>query len=294
MKKLLMIASLHTDLFAKADALPRGNEDFVMPECTRRIDGCGCSMARFFEKIGFPYDLICDPGTGVYGEYARQTAAQEGIRLIEGSTETGGCTFRMEDQSGSQRVFLVEGSEFHFRSEQLYDLDAGEYAAVAVSSEMLVSSEADELIEALRELELPLFFIAGRRILEVSEDVLDDFFALNPRLIISDRDAYDLLGASKETADEAASALFRMCEAPVCILMSDAGAYFTDGNERWIAKGQHKADTDIWAAARIAAWLSGVDEKNGMVFANEYGYARMDDAAAESARKRLAGMILHR
>ncbi len=123
----MIIGSVHTDLVQYVRELPRGNENAEVLKSETRIAGGGYAAGSFFHELGFPFQVICDPGDGVYGEYARNEALQNEIELLEGSEETGGCTYTLIDQNGSQGVFLVDGSEYHFSLAQVYDINPDEF-----------------------------------------------------------------------------------------------------------------------------------------------------------------------
>jgi sugar/nucleoside kinase (ribokinase family) len=288
MKKLMIIGSVHTELLTYVKALPKGNEDAEILSMSQRVSGGGYRAAAVFRSLGFPCDVICDPGEGVYGDYARQEALRINLELPQGSGETGGCTYRMEDPEGNDAVFCVDGSEYHFSLAQIYDIDPDEYGAIAVYSEMLAGEDADELIEALRQIELPLYVIWGSRAQEVYNETLEALCGLSPVLILDERDAEELTGR-KEKAEETAAALHEITKEAV-LLVLDQGVLYSDGQDVWVAPAKARAEREVYAAYYIASQMAGVDKKNGMMFACEAG-ERKDPAGM---KERLAGMILHR
>ena len=290
MKKVMIIGSVHTDLVQYVRELPRGNENAEVLKSETRIAGGGYAAGSIFHELGFPFQVICDPGDGVYGEYARNEALQNEIELLEGSEETGGCTYTLIDQNGAQGVFLVDGSEYHFSLAQVYDISPDEFGAVLVYSEMLVSEGSEEIIDLLNEMEVPVYVCFSSRTAEISSEMIDALCAFEPVMIMRDEEAYELCGRKAKSADEAAAILNDMSKAPVIILMKKNDVLYLDAQTSWIAPAKQKLHTDTWASAFAAAQMAGVDTKNGMMFANENG-ASYD---AETMKQRLAGMILHR
>ena len=290
MKKLMVIGTIHTDLRASVRTLPKGNEEPEILSMTRSVSGGGYMAALVYEKLGFPYELLCDPGTGVYGDFARQTAMENGIVLPSLSDAVGGCTYRMQDQEGNEGVFLVEGSEYDFSIDMLDEVYADEIGGFAVFSDMLAGQGAEDIIEVMREVEVPVYFIYDDRAQELDEDVLEAVFALKPVLFIHEKDAGALCGKEGCPLDEAADSLYRLTGNDVIILQAEGGACFFDGSQRMIAPGKKKADAGTYAGAYIAACTAGVDQRNSLMFAGEQG--GYDDK--EQMKKRLAQMITYR
>lgn len=290
MKKLMIIGSVHTDLIQYVRQLPKGNE---APEVIRnetRVSGGGFAAGRLFSTLGFPFDVFCDPGESVYGQYARKEAEKYGIRLPEGSGEIGGCTYTLIGENGDQGVFCVDGSEYHFSLSMLYDSDPDEYGAVCVFSDMMVCEGCEDVIEALRELELPVYAVFSSRASEVSEEVREALYALEPVMIMRDSDAYEIIERKTSKLEEAAKLIHQDTKAPVILLTKDGSAYYLDDTDSWMAPAKQKGETDLFAAAYIASRMAGVDNKNGMMFANENSRENEEN----TMKKRLAGMILHR
>lgn len=286
----MIIGSVHTDLVQFVKELPKGNEAPEILKTETRVCGSGFQIGRFFREIGFPFTVICDPGESVYGEKARAEAKKYGIELAEGSGEIGGCTFTMIDRSGNQGVFCVDGSEYHFSLSRVYDINPDEYGAVALAAEMLAGDDVQDVIDLLNELELPLYLICSARTGELSSEVLEALSAFEPVMIFNDSDACSLCAQKTRRLEEAARLIQNMTRAPVMILMNDGDAFYLDGEDSWVAPSEQKADTEIWAAAFIAARMAGVDARNSMMFANENSRSYH----GETMKQRLAGMILHR
>ena len=288
MKKLLIIGSVHTELRTYVKALPKGNEEAEILSQRQTVSGGGYQAGRCFRMLGFPFTVICDPGEGVYGDFAREGAAELGIELAEGSGEIGGCTFRMIDPAGNDAAFCVDGSEYHFSITQVYDIDPDEYGAAAVYAEMLSGEGAEELVDVLRELEMPLYLIFGEKSRDILPEALEALKDLSPVMIMDESDAFDLNGA-KERPDTIAQKLSAETRAAVMIL-SGSGVLYCSPDDTWVAPCSEKPQCHVWAAYCIAAFMAGVDRRNGMMFANEAS-AGNDPAAM---KQRLAGMILHR
>ncbi len=286
----MIIGSVHTDLVQYVRELPRGNENAEVIKSETRIAGGGFAAGCFFHELGFPFQVICDPGEGVYGENARRAALRHEIGLSEGSEETGGCTYTLIDQTGAQGVFCVDGSEYHFSLAQVYDINPDEFGAVLIYSEMLASEDSEEIIDLLNELEVPVYICFSSRTAEINADLLEALCAFEPIMIMRDEESYELCGRKAKSADEAAALLNDMSRAPVIILMKNNDVLYLDAQTSWIAPAEKKAQTDTWVAAFAASQMAGVDMKNGMIFANENG----SSYDADTMKQRLAGMILHR
>lgn len=283
MKKTIVFGPVHTDVIMNVASLPKGNEETETLSTYNEVSGGGYLAGRLFNELDFPFEVICDPGKGIYGDYARGEAEKAGIHLFDENEEIGGCVMKMRDPKGNEASFCVDGSERHFSFEQIYDADPDEYGLAAVFSGMIVSDGADELVQSLGDFEIPMVFVCSERVQEIELDVLDGLFALKPLTVISADDILSLTG--QKTAQKAAQKLHEETDAPVIVLSKD-GSYCYTLKETITLECNMNHTADEWAAAFIAAKAAGLDERNAMQFANHFNF--------ENAKQALAALILNR
>ena len=290
MKKAMIIAPVLLDNISYVDELPRGNEELKLGETVQRADGFGYHTALFMSLFNFPYELLSDCASGVYGDWVYAECRNEGLDVKQNNTGTAGSTFHIVDRYGNYQYFCMPGAEYDFDEDLLEEIDLDQYSLIVLSGDMFCGNGTDGLMELLREAELPLYFRCGMRIDETASGVLPAVYALNPVLMLDEADAGYLYG-SQADIDAIAAALYEKTKAPVIILKSGEGAYCNDGHETFIAPVDKPLNPDVFWPAFITARSAGVDLKNALVFAGECLDLGADEASLQRARRRLAGMI---
>jgi sugar/nucleoside kinase (ribokinase family) len=298
MNKPLIIGSVHTDLIAHVNHLPKGNEEMESGEVRQSIGGTGYMAAYTFQGFGFEYELIAPNGTGAYGEYADQECEKQSIPLKCRSDEVSGCTYRMIDPENNQSVLVAPGCEYDFDIRYTDDLYPKEISCVLVYSEMLAGTGTDDLLETLEDLNKPIYLVIGSDIEDWSEATLKHVYDLHPQVILEDTTAFFLLHEEYTDIKNAAEALQKLTSAPVSIVKEGVGVCVADGEESYIAPEKEKMNIVLQSAGYVLALNAGVDKKNAVMFANHLSSMTngemMDDYDFEEQKRRLAGIILHK
>lgn len=293
MEKMMIIGPVVTDITAHVSELPRGNEEMNVEGYEQRPSGMGYHTALFMELFHFPYELLADCGSGLYGTWVYDACTEEGLKVRQEHPGIAGCTYHIVDPEGNYQYFCVPGAEYDFDPDVLQEIDLKQYSAIALCGDMFCGEGADELMELLREAELPLYFQCGMRIDEAGQDVLSAVFALSPVLLLNEADALYLNGR-EEDIDVIARNLFTRTSAPVIILRENEGAYCFDGRETFIAPVEGSFVSEAFFAAFLAARNAGVDMKNALVFAGECMDLDEEEESLQRCRTRLAAMIMQK
>ena len=293
MEKIMIIGPVVTDIVSYVKQLPRGNEEMLVDGYSQQVGGTGYHTARFLNLFHFPYELLADCGSGVYGTFAYDTCVYEGLDVHQMNPGIAGCTYHIVDPRGNYQYFCVPGTEYDFDPDILQEIDLKEFSAIVLCTDMLLGEGADELMEMLREAELPLYLQCGMRVDEIGEDVLSALYALNPILLLSEADAVYLNG-SQEEINTAAEKLHAETKAPVIILKAGEGAYYHDGSEFYIAPYEGVCSSEVFYAAFLAARAAHVDFRNSLVFAAECVDSDEEETSMQRMRERLAAMIMQK
>lgn len=292
MEKMMIIGPVVTDIISYVAKLPRGNEEMVIDGYEQRVDGMGYHTALLMSLFHFPYEMFADCGSGVYGTAAYDTCVEEGLEVKQNNPGIAGCTYHVVDPEGNYQYFCVPGVEYDFDPDMMQEIDLKQFGSIALSGDMFCGEGADELMEMLREAELPIYFQCGLRIDEAGENVLSSLYALNPVLLLSEADACYLNG-KEEAADIIAAKLYQKTQAPVVILREE-GAYCHDGKENFMAPLDGSVNSDAFFAAFLSARSAGVDFKNALVFAGECMDMDETEETLQRYRERLAAMIMQK
>ncbi len=289
----MIIGPVVTDIVSYVKKLPLGNEEMQVEDYEQRVSGMGYHTALLMSLFHFPYELLSDCGSGVYGTAAYDACLQEGLEVKQNHPGIAGCTYHIVDPGGNYQYYCVPGAEYDFDPDIMQEIDPKQFSAIALCGDMFCGEGADDLMEMLREIELPLYFQCGMRIDEAGEAALSSLYDLNPVLLLNEADAVFLRG-KEEDIDTAAKNLHARTKAPVIILKNGEGAYYYDGTDSYIAPFADQAESEIYYAAFLAARTAGVDWKNALVFAGECMRLDEDEEALQQLRQRLAAMIMQK
>lgn len=293
MDKLMIIGPVVTDIVTYVKRLPRGNEEMQVENSEQRVSGMGYHTALMMSLFRFPYELLSDCGSGVYGTGAFDACVQEGIEVKQNHPGIAGCTYHIVDPEGNYQYYCVPGAEYDFDPDIMQEIDPKQFSAIALCGDMFCGEGADDLMEMLREVELPLYFQCGMRVDEAGDAAMSSLYALNPVLLLNEADALFLNG-NEEDIDVAARNLHARTQAPVIILKNGEGAYYYDGSESYIAPFADYAESEIYFAAFLAARTAGVDYRNALVFAGECMALDETEESLQQLRGRLASMIMQK
>lgn len=298
MKNVLIFGSVYTELLTKVKELPKGNEDIAVLSQVQRVSGAGFICAYTFSHFGFPYQLICNTGLGVYGEYARSAASMKGVEMPETAEGIAGCFYRLMDQNNKEAFFYVPGSEFDWNEEAVNDIDPDEINAVILFGESLIGEGAEELAEYVSRLEKPVWFMPGDRVEEIDPELLENVIDLSDLIYADETAAYVLAGENDQDLFTCAKRIHQISNADIVILKDGEGLYAYDGEESCIAPEAAKIEAIQSASALFAALNAKIDLKNACVYAASYA-ARLHGSLKEEKmfsyeKRKLAELILHK
>ncbi len=298
MNKLLVIGSVHADIAAYVDRMPKGEEDITPDRTEQRVDGSGWKTAQMFKGFDFPFELLAPCGSGVYGEYVSEEAKKADIELKYRSSALSGCTYHVIDRRGQESFFCVPGSEYDFSVDYLMEIYPEELDEVVLYGDMLQGDGVEEIIGTVQELEKPVYFAPGTSGDAMDEILIEEIFSTHPILHILDQDAYYLAGEKGEDLRHTAKALNRMTSAPVLIIKQKEGCWYCGDDEEFLAPEDRMMDPDLHLSAFMIARRAGIDVRSSLMYANrvssEYRGRTMTDRDYEYEKKRLAGMILNK
>lgn len=293
MKKPLIVGTVYTEILNEVDVLPKGNEDFTPKKTTMRVAGAGYEVARVFNAFGFPYELLASVGTGAYGDLVKEECTKQNIFLHE-KEGIDGCMYTLVDPQGNEGYMCVPGSEYAFDLEDIQYIDPEEISFVILFGEMLLSPNAEDLIEALDDLQKPMLFVPGNRGDEIDEDFMHAVFQFEPELFLSDTEAYFIAGACTKDMEETAVRLHEESEASVAILQKNAGVYYHDEKDSFLVEETKNVSFNQVLAGYLVAKCAGIDARRALTFATQFAEESQGSVSTnlmELEKRKLADLI---
>ena len=293
MKKPLIVGAVYTEIVNEVDVLPKGNEDFKPKKTTMRVAGAGYEVARVFNAFGFPYELLASVGTGVYGDWVKEECTKQNISLHE-KEGINGCMYTLVDPQGNEGYMCVPGSEYAFDLEDIQYIDPDEISFVVLFGEMLMSPDAEDLIQALDDLQKPMLFVPGNHGDEIDEDFLHAVFQFEPELFLSDTEAYFIAGACTKDMEETAERLHEENEASVAILQKNVGVYYHDEKDSFLVEETKNVSFNQVLAGYLVAKCAGIDTRRALIFATQFAEESQGSVSTnlmELEKRKLADLI---
>lgn len=295
MKKPLWIGSAYTEIVNYVDALPKGNEDFVPGKVEQRVRGSGYELAHVFNGFAFPYELIAPVGQGDYGNIVKETCRKENISLIE-KEGINGCMYTFIDRQGEEGYLCVPGAEYAFDLDDMQYLNPDEISFVVLFGEMLTGPNAQDLIQALDDLQKPILFVPDSRGDDIEEEILTEVFQFEPELFLTDTEAYFLAGARTKDMAETASLLQQESSNTVFIYKQKEGMYYQQDDEPELIPSDRKVQFHMELAGYLAARNAGIDTHRSLLYATQFAEACRDalpdEGLMEMEKRKLAELIL--
>lgn len=269
MKKPLVIGSVYTEILNYVDALPKGNEDFTAKRIEQRVRGTGYDTARVFQGFGFPYELLAPVGMGEYAEQVKNECRKYQIPLIQ-KEGINGCMYTLIDDEGNEGYLCVPGSEYAFDLDDVQYLDPDEISTIILFGERLTGPDAGDLIQALDDLQKPVVFVPGGRGDDIDETIMTSVFQLEPKMFLSDTEAYFIAGAQTNDMQETAELLHHESEAEVNIFRQEEGIYHQDDQDHYFIPLAKKVQFNLLTAGYMTALSAGVDTRRALQFAADF------------------------
>lgn len=296
MKKTMIIGSVHADLVAYVESLPKGNEDITPVRTEMRMGGSGWKNAYLLSKIGFPYELPAPVGSGVYGEYVEEQAKANGIELSVLTEDIAGVMYCMVDRKGNKSYFCVPGTEYDFSIDYVRDTEPEDFSSIILYGDMLQGEGQADVVEVLETIDKPVYFAPGAAADSLDDDVLDALMSFCPVLHLTDTDAFYLMQEECTDLKETAERIHKASNNDVLILKNGEGCYYCGREESFLAPETRDMDADLHLAMYACCVEAGVDIRNSMMNANRFAADYKDklpgDREIEFEKHRIAEMIM--
>jgi len=253
MKKILVIGSIRKEILSHVSSLPKGNEDIESIDVEEKIGGGAYYTGLLMEKMQFPYTLLACVGTGANGEEIREKLDEEGIICFE-SEGIHGSFYQLIDPQGNTGSFVVDGCEYDFLMDELQYLDMDEHASVILFSEMLNEDTVDDILYALEEMQLPVYFVLNEDGYELDPVIRNAIYALEPVVIMHENDHIYASSVKENTNQD------------VILVKKDGIGYY--GKEEFEAfPYENNCNMDLFAASFVLGCNIGLQMKDAVAFA---------------------------
>lgn len=225
MKKILVIGSTVTDVIINLDHLPKTEEDVNASSQKLSLGGCAYNVADMLRHFDVPYSLFSPIGTGLYGDFIKNTLQAKGVSsIVPPVQEENGCCYCFVEADGKRTFTSVRGAEYQFKAEWFNALDADEYDMVYVCGLELEEERGQVIVDFLAQHpHLQVFFAPGPRLMTIKADRMQALFDLHPILHLNKEEAFAY--TNTETVNNALVALNKLTKNLVIITDAANGAY---------------------------------------------------------------------
>ncbi len=296
MKQTLVIGSAVVDVIINIPRLPKTGEDVHISRQSRSLGGCAYIVSDVLRHFGAPYSLCTAVGSGMYGDFVRESLERRGVPIYVRRPEENGCCYCLVEDGG-ERSFIVEhGIEYTFHEDYLAEIDTASIDSVYVCGLEIEEHTGWNIIRYLeKHPEYVLYFAPGARIMEIQPDRMERMLALRPILHLNEGESKAYTG--EESVEAAARALFAATRNTVIITLGDAGSYCYDGADHYAAPiATTVCDTigagDSHMGAVIAARRRGMPFPEAIALANVVSAAVVAQEGGLLADEDFAGLKL--
>ena len=271
MSKILVIGSTVCDVMIYVDKLPSRQGDVHISKQMMNLGGCAFNVANLLHRLQIPYTLISPVGSGLYGDFVKQSLAQLGIDTSIRLTGANGCCYCFVEADGERTFLSDHGVEYLFKPEWLANLDMEEYAYTYVCGLEVEESTGDALVDALATLSSQIVFCPGPRGHLIPSKRWQKLYGLKPILHLNEAECLTL--AEETNLKQAVYNLFHRTGNLVIVTRGELGVIAYDG--KWYDVASYPSqirDTigagDSHIAAVLAALIMQKSLPQALDFAN--------------------------
>lgn len=286
MKKPLIIAPIYVETIAKVKQLPKGNETINPTSMSQEVAGAGLISANLFQALGFEYELISSCGTGIYGDYVKETCLKKNI-IPHYVDAVNGSRYTLCDDNNEKSQFIIPGAEYEYDRNFTEDVLLSDISSVTVFGDMLMGDvdSVSDLIETIEDLKKPFYFVPDGCLDSIVPEALDAVLSFEPILFLTDTEAYYLSDEHSGELRDTAQFLALKTNAPVMIFKQSEGIFVAEKDDCYFAPMESDIDKNRCFLLYLCAKQCGIDEKNAIMFAT--GYANETNASIEQRLKTL-------
>lgn len=239
MAKTLVIGATCVDLIVHVKKFPEKDEDVNFRDEKMSVGGTAFNVARALQSQNSDF-ILCSPigEKGVYAEFIKSEFAKNKIPVFAeiAGQENGVCICLVNEKN--EHAFLCSHKAEYIFDEQFFakinfcEIDSIYFSGLEME-EAAAENEIDFIARVKSEAqksgrEINIFFDPTSRINFIKKNLLEKIFALNPILHLNRQEASDLSG--KNSFEEAAAHLSRLCKNDLILTLGKEGAYiFTRG-----------------------------------------------------------------
>ena len=230
MKKVLVIGSSVCDIVINLmDHLPTTGEDVHAGSQHMSLGGCAYNVSDMLRHFHVPYVLFSPTGTGLYGDFVRNSLRKRGITSpIPTPDMENGCCYCFVDSKGERSFISYHGAEYRFLPEWFSLLDAEEFDTVYICGLEIEEETGENIVAFLEEHpSLQIYFAPGPRAARIFRNLFSRICSLSPILHLNEKEAVDLTGVP--VYRDAAVSLYEKTKNIVIITLADQGCYYYDG-----------------------------------------------------------------
>lgn len=274
MKKTLVIGSSVCDVIINIHHMPKttGDENIISQHFS--IGGCAYNVASMLRYYQLPYTLFSPIGTGIYGDFVKQTFMSKKIPISIETKQKNGCCYCFVDHLGERTFICKHGAEYFYQKEWFDKLDVSQYSQVYICGLEIEETTGDIIIDFLeKHPQLHVYFAPGPRILSIDSKKMQRIFKLHPTLHLNEQ---EILSYTKEKdLSQGADKLYQQTKQTIIVTLGAKGCYVYDGQQEYFIDGYPTQVVDTIGAGDshigtfIAQQMMGVSLQESLKQANQ-------------------------
>ncbi len=284
MAKTLVIGATCVDLIIHVKKFPETDEDINFNDERMTAGGTAFNVARALQSQNSEF-ILCSPigEKGVYAEFIKSELAKNKIPIFAevAGQENGVCICLINEKR--EHAFLCSHkAEYVFDEKFFSKINFCEIDSIYFSGLELEEANAENEIDFIARVksdaqkqarEIKVFFDPTSRINFIKKNLVEKIFALNPILHLNKQEALDLSG--KNSFEEAAAHLSRVCENDLILTLGKDGAYIFE-------RGANHGKKVEGIAANVVSTIGCGDAHLGICIAQIKNGASLYDAVLKA------------
>lgn len=284
MAKTLVIGATCVDMIIHVKKFPDTDEDINFHDDKMSVGGTAFNVARALQSQGSEF-VLCSPigEKGVYAEFIKNELAKNAIPVfaeIEGQ-ENGVCICLINEKK--EHAFLCSHkAEYIFDENFFSKIDFREVDSIYFCGLEMEEASAEKEVDFIARVkseaqkagrELKIFFDPTSRIKFIEKKLVEKILALKPILHLNKQEALDLSG--KNSYEEAAAHLGRICENDLILTLGKDGAYIFE-------RGENAGRKVAGVSANVVSTIGCGDAHLGVCIAQIKKGASLYDAVSKA------------
>ncbi len=296
MQPVLVLGNITCDIIVSVDFIPKVEDDIIIHNQQMQLGGCAFNVAHLLRLHQVDCTLVSVVGTGVYGDFIKQSLKQLGYKHRLFADAAHGCCYCLVDNNGERTFMAHHGVEYTFKKEWLNPYKNVNYGYVYVCGLDLDETCGEAMLDYLEEAAIPVFFAGGPSVHKIAEAKMKRLEKLKPILHLNELEAKQLSGC--DTIEVAIKQLHQRFQSIVIVTLGKRGCMAFDGSKLYEVEGIlcNVVDTigagDAHASATMMGIAQGKDMEEVLRYANRVSAKVVEKSGATFSKAQFETLFL--